>query len=141
MTTRVQRTLSVSNATENLSKVRNFVTQAMRDGGIGSDDENRIILAVDEAVSNIIEHAFETTTQGVIKVDVEVDLSRCCITIHDSGKRFDPLSVVPPDLENHIRSGRKRGLGVFLMRQIMDEVHYHFKADVENVLTLIKNLG
>ncbi|MCZ6689529.1 MAG: ATP-binding protein [Planctomycetota bacterium] len=141
MTTRVQRTLSVSNATENLSKVRTFVTEAMRDGGVGQEDENRIILAVDEAVSNIIEHAFENTIQGIIKVDVEVDPSRCSITIHDSGKRFDPLSVVPPDLENHIRTGQKRGLGVFLMRQIMDEVHYHFKADVENVLTLIKNLG
>ena len=141
MTTRVERTLSVSNATENLSKVRDFVTMATREGGVGPEDENRIILAVDEAVSNIIEHAFENTLQGLIKVELDVDPSRCCITIHDSGKRFDPLSVEPPDLEDHIRSGRKRGLGVFLMRQIMDEVHYHFKADVENVLTLIKNLG
>lgn len=139
--TAIQRTISVSNSTENLSRVRDFVTQTMRDSKILKEDENRIILAVDEAVSNIIEHAFENTLEGTIKVEVEVSQARCRVTIHDSGKKFDPLSVTPPDLEDHIRAGRRRGLGVFLMRQIMDEVKYHYKAGEENVLTLVKNLS
>ena len=137
----IERTLTVTSGTENLSKVRTFVTQAMRDGSVKKEDENPIILAVDEAVSNIIEHAFEYTIEGTIRIEVTVDPKRCQITIHDSGKEFDPLSIEPLDLEAHIQKGRKRGLGVFLMRQIMDEVKYHYKAGVENVLTLVKNLG
>lgn len=139
--TPVQRTISVTNSTENLSKVREFVTKAVRDGQVKREDENRIILAVDEAVSNIIEHAFENAPEGIIRVEVDVDSTRCQVIIHDTGGRFDPLSVAPPDLEDHIRSGRKRGLGIFLMRQIMDEVRYHYKAGVENVLTLVKMLS
>ncbi len=141
MTTRVQRTLSVSNATENLSKVRTFVTEAMRDGGVGQEDENRIILAVDEAVSNIIEHAYENTLDGEITVAVAARDGQFSVTISDQGKQFDPGVIADPDLEEHIKLGKKRGLGLFLMRQVMDEVNFHYREGSENVLTLVKYLN
>ena len=137
----VQRTISVSNATENLSKVREFVTEVMREGNVNREDENRVILAVDEAVSNIIEHAFEHSLKTTIRIEVDVDDKRCQVVILDSGAQFDPLSITPPDLEEHIRAGKQRGLGIFLMRQVMDEVQYHYKAGEENVLTLVKYLS
>ena len=137
----IQRKITVGNSTENLAKVRVFVTQAMRDADVNKEDENRIILAVDEAVSNIIEHAFENTLEGAIKIEIDLDSERCVVVIHDSGKKFDPLSVEPLNLDRHIKAGRKRGLGIFLMRQIMDEVKYHYKTGVENILTLVKNLS
>ena len=131
----------MTNSTENLAKVRDFVTEAMRESNVKKEDENRIILAVDEAVSNIIEHAYENTTRGDIRVVVDINAKRAQLTIHDSGDKFDPLSVEPPVVEEHIKSGRKRGLGIFLMRQVMDEVRYHYLPGQENVLTLVKYLS
>jgi serine/threonine-protein kinase RsbW len=136
--TTLKRTISVTNATSNLARVRDFLTDAARSSGVPHEDENRIILAVDEAVSNIMEHAYENVLEGTIRLDVDVDGGRFTITIHDSGKTFDPSGIPDPDLEEHIRGGKKRGLGLFLMRQVMDEVSFHYRAGGENVLTLVK---
>jgi serine/threonine-protein kinase RsbW len=138
--TTLKREISVTNATGNLARVRDFLTEAARNFGVRHEDENRIILAVDEAVSNIMEHAYENTLEGTIQVAVDIEMNRFTVTIHDKGKRFDPSGISDPDLEEHIRGGKKRGLGLFLMRQIMDEVDFHYKAGGENVLTLVKYL-
>ena len=139
--TTLKRALSVTNETSNLAKVRDFVSEQMREVGVKKEDENRIILAVDEAVSNIIEHAYENTLEGEIKVEVTAGDGQFSVTISDQGKKFDPDVIADPDLEEHIKMGKKRGLGLFLMRQVMDEVNFHYREGAENVLTLVKYLN
>jgi serine/threonine-protein kinase RsbW len=58
--------------------------------------------------------------------------------IRDTGRVFNPESIPNPDMKEHVQRGHKKGLGIFLMRQIMDEVRYKFRDGVKNELTLVK---
>ncbi len=130
--------LVVTSDTKYLMIVRDFVGRLIRRSRLPDDEENKIILAVDEAVSNIIEHGYDSKLEGSIEVEIEADDDQFKIIIRDSGKMFDPEGIQDPDIGDHVSAGRKRGLGIFLMRQIMDEVRYKFQDGVKNELTLVK---
>ncbi len=130
--------LVVTNDTKYLIVVRDFVSRMIKQSRVTREDENKIILAVDEAVTNIIEHGYEPGVEGLIELEIETEETQFKVTIRDSGRVFNPESVPNPDMGKHIKSGRKKGLGIFLMRQIMDEVRYRFKDGVKNELTLVK---
>lgn len=132
-----QRSLSIQSDTEHLHLVRSFVGEAVLQTGFSPEDRNRIVLAVDEAVANVIGHAYEDTPGGPIHVAVDADPTRFRVVIRDRGRPFDPEAIKTPDIRAHVDQGRKNGLGVFLMRKIMDVVAYEFHAD-ENQLTLVK---
>ena len=130
--------LVVTSDTKYLMMVRDFVGQLVRKSRLSSGEENKIILAVDEAVTNIIEHGYGNDPAGRIEIGVEADESRFRIVIRDSGKAFDPDSVASPEMRKHVAAGKKRGLGIFLMRQIMNEVRYQYQGGIRNELTLVK---
>ena len=128
----------VSNDTKHLVVVREFISRLVLQSRLSRDDENKIILAVDEAVTNIIEHGYDEGVEGSIELEVETDGVQFKIMIRDTGRIFNPDTIPMPDLTDHVRAGKKKGLGIFLMRQIMDEVRYRFKDGVKNELTLVK---
>lgn len=130
--------LVVGNDTKHLMVVRDFVTRLIRQSRLAREDENKVVLAVDEAVSNIIEHGYEEGAEGSIELEVEADDSQFKVVIRDTGRLFNPESIPDPNLKDHVQKGQKKGLGIFLMRQIMDEVRYKFKDGVKNELTLVK---
>ncbi|MCR4318503.1 MAG: ATP-binding protein [Planctomycetes bacterium] len=132
-------TLAISNSTENLPKVRSFVLDHFRKGPLPKSEENKIILAVDEAVANIIEHGYPADVRdGKIEVEIVGEMTRFTVYVRDEGSSFDPNSISDVDIENHIKTGKKKGLGVFLMRKIMDEVVYHFEEGKMNELKLVR---
>jgi serine/threonine-protein kinase RsbW len=130
--------LKVDARLENLSKINDFVATAMKQLGIEKNLHN-VQLAVDEACTNIIKHAY-SGRGGMITISCEVEGSYLVITIKDRGKAFDPASVSPPDLESEIHERRVGGLGIHLMRKLMDEVHYTFDAG-GNKLIMKKRLN
>jgi serine/threonine-protein kinase RsbW len=130
--------LVVTNDTKYLIVVRDFVSRMIRQSRVTREDENKIILAVDEAVTNIIEHGYDQGVDGQIELEIESDDSQFKVVIRDTGRVFNPESVPNPDMKEHVKAGRKKGLGLFLMRQIMDEVRYRYKDGVQNELTLVK---
>ncbi len=130
--------LVVTSDTKYLMMVRDFVGQLVRQSRLSSGEENKITLAVDEAVTNIIEHGYGNDPAGRNEIGVEADDSRFRIVIRDSGKAFDPDSVASPEMREHVAAGKKRGLGIFLMRQIMNEVRYQYRGGIRNELTLVK---
>lgn len=134
----VWRQLSIRNQTSNLSLVRRFVGELLDELILPPETRYQIILAVDEAVSNIMEHAYGTGNQGPIHLEVRAVPSRITFRFVDEGRTFQPSNVADPDLAEHFRAGKRKGLGIYLMRQIMDAVDYKF-GDV-NELTLIKRL-
>lgn len=109
-----------------------------RQGGFSDKDVYNIQLATDEAASNMIEHSYENIPDGVIDLScgMEGDLIR--IILVDYGEPFDPSAIPMPDLKADLSDRKIGGLGIFLMRKLMDEVHYEPKADKSNVLTMIK---
>lgn len=130
--------LVVSNDTKHLMLVRDFVSRLIRQSRLAKEEENKVILAVDEAVTNIIEHGYDEGADGSIEIEVEADDEQFKIMIRDSGRVFNPESIPNPDMKEHVVRGHKKGLGIFLMRQIMDEVRYKFRDGVKNELTLVK---
>ncbi len=132
--------LTITNESVHLVMVREFITAWVKQSSVKQKDENKIILAVDEAVSNIIEHAYEENREGTIDVEVNADEERFEVLIRDSGKHFNPEAVQSVDIEQHVKAGKRHGLGIFIMRQIMDEVEYRYKEGCENELRLVKYL-
>lgn len=130
--------LRITNDTKNLMKVREFMSRMIRSSALPPNEENKVILAVDEAVSNIVEHGYEAKIEGYIDITVEITDEQFMIRIVDTGKNFDPERIRDPNILEHVRAGKRKGLGIFLMRQIMDEVRYVFKEGVHNELVLIK---
>lgn len=81
-------------------------------------------LAIDEAVSNLVEHAYEGRADGTFTVRVEADENRFRIEITDTGTRFDPTTAPTPDLEANWNERTVGGLGLHFVRNVMDEVTY-----------------
>jgi serine/threonine-protein kinase RsbW len=133
--------LEVESKTENLSKVREFMSDQVSQSGLQPADRNKVVLAVDEAVSNIIKHAYQEKIEGEIKLEVEFDDEKFRVTILDRGLEFDPGAVTDVDIMEHVKQGRKTGLGIFLMRQIMDEVKYTFREGSDNELFMVKYIS
>ena len=123
---------------EYLDEIREFVGEIARAGGFSDKDVYNIQLAADEAASNIIEHAYENVSDGVLELSCGMRGDVITIILTDHGGTFDPSIVPTPDLKADLSERKIGGLGLFLMRKLMDEVHYESKPEKGNVLTMIK---
>ena len=124
---------------EFLDEIREYVGNIARESGFGDKDVYNIQLATDEAASNIIEHAYENISDGMLELSCGVQSDTIKIILIDHGEPFDPSEIPLPDLKADLSDRKIGGLGIFLMRKLMDEVHYESKADKSNTLTLIKH--
>lgn len=131
--------VSIPSSTDRLSDVRSFIALNARSHGFNEDDVNKITLAVDEACTNIIKHGYNFSPKYTIEVEVNRDGKSFEIIISDHGKQFDPNSVETPDMKEYLTHYRKGGLGMYLMKRIMDKVEFNFKSD-RNTLRMIKTL-
>jgi serine/threonine-protein kinase RsbW len=123
---------------EFLDEIREFVGGIARTGGFSDKDVYNIQLATDEAASNMIEHSYENIPDGVIDLSCGMEGEQIRIVLIDYGEPFDPSAIPLPDLKADLSDRKIGGLGIFLMRKLMDEVHYEPKPDKSNVLTMIK---
>jgi len=123
---------------EYLDEIREFVGGIARQGGFSDKDVYNIQLATDEAASNMIEHSYENIADGVIDLSCGMEGDQLRIVLIDYGEPFDPSAIPLPDLKADLSDRKIGGLGIFLMRKLMDEVHYEPKPDKSNVLTMIK---
>ncbi len=128
----------VESTTANLVVVRKFVTEAALRSGIDEDTTNRIVLAVDEACTNIIRHAYKNISSNPIEVCINQNKNKFEVVITDYGKPFDPNSIKEPDIKDNLKNYKKGGLGMFLMRSLVDEVDYRRDEGQKNVVRLIK---
>ncbi len=126
---------------EFLDEIREFVGEIARANGFSDKDVYNIQLATDEAASNIIEHAYVGMADGVLDLSCGMKKQELVISLIDHGMPFDPADVPLPDLQADLSDRKIVGLGIFLMRKLMDEVHYHSNADKSNILTMIKRKG
>ena len=109
--------MSISNDLAYLAQVRDLVSRSIREGGFPQHFLNRLQIAVDEAVTNIIEHGYADEARGSSTIELHVDVTseRFRIEISDHGRTFDPNQISDIDIQQHVMSGRSGGLGVFLM--------------------------
>ena len=123
---------------DQLDVIRTFAAQAARDGGLDDSDIYSVELCVDEACTNIIEHAYEGIEGGDIEITFDSNGQALTIIIRDHGKPFDPSTLASPDLDADLDSRQVGGLGVFLMKKMMDELRFEPLGESGNVLTMVK---
>jgi len=110
--------------------------------GFGEEDIYKIELAVDEACTNVIRHAYDPNHRRKdIDIDIAVDGKKMTILVIDHGKGFDPAAVPHPDMKEYLSHYRVGGLGIFLMETLMDEVDFDIKPGVRNRVKLVKYIG
>lgn len=125
---------------ESLEKISKFIKECSINAGFDNFTVYTIETAVDEACSNIIEHAYGKENIGDIEISIAENPSNLTIIIKDSGKPFNPKLVPIPNLSTNLFERKGNGLGLYMMKQWMDEVQFEFGEDV-NILKLVKNKG
>jgi anti-sigma regulatory factor (Ser/Thr protein kinase) len=129
--------LTVDGRLENLATITDFVTRAARASGLDEGATFEVQMAVDEACTNIIQHSYGGEGKGEIALRCELVDGDFVITIRDHGRPFDPECVPAPDLTCSLAERREGMLGLYFMRQLMDEVCFRFDAE-GNELTMVK---
>ncbi len=122
---------------EHLKELRDFITRTGRKYGVSERIINAFKLAVDEAGTNIIRHAYRDW-KGDITIRMVIKEKNITVSLIDKGHSFDPNKVSDPDLKRYIDIGKKGGLGIFIMRRMIDDIDYRKTVD-GNELRLIKN--
>lgn len=116
---------------ENLDHVREFVGDAAQKCGLDASAVYSVQLAVDEAFSNIIEHAYGGECLDNIECKCQIAGSGLTVTLRDCGSPFDPSVVPEPDLDAELEDRDIGGLGLYFIRQLMDEVEFSLVPDPE----------
>jgi serine/threonine-protein kinase RsbW len=135
-----QQSLNIESRTEQLIAVREFVSRAALQFGFNEEDVSKIALAVDEACTNIIKHAYRFDPTKSMTISVRGRNGAFEVSILDDGLQFNPGDVRPPDMKEYLTHFRKGGLGVYLMKSLMDKVEYDIKPGKRNEVRLIKYL-
>ena len=129
--------LNITSRPENLSRVAEFIAEVAANFGLTDQETYNIQMAVDEAVTNIIEHAYEGA-EGPIEVVAERHGDDFVVTLRDHGKTFDPTTISEPDVNASLEERDIGGLGLYFMRRLMDEVEFHFNQSGWNELTMLR---
>ena len=131
------RELTVAADESQLSRVRDFIVDACEEAAFSERETSNTKLAVDEACTNIMKHAYDNAGEGEITVSVSIKPGDIKISLADKGKKFDYASVQDPNLDEYVETGRKGGLGIYLINRLMDGVEYR-ASDAGNELILAK---
>jgi serine/threonine-protein kinase RsbW len=99
-----------------------------------------INLALDELFTNIISYAFSDEDEHIIKVTITPRKEEICLCIEDDGMPFNPIEFDTPDVAASVENCKVGGLGIHIMRKLMDDICYQRCGD-KNILTLKKNLS
>ena len=114
-----------------------FVEEVCEAAGFQSGVTLQVQLAVEEAVVNVMKYAYLPDTHGHVTVEAQLRENSLTFILMDSGKPFDPTTVPEPVITLSATQRAIGGLGMHLVRQIMDSVTYA-REDHLNVLTLVK---
>lgn len=122
---------------ESLASISRFIRQVAAQADLDSTVIYRVDAAVDEACSNIIEHAYGDHLTGNIECTCQIDDTALTIILRDDGRPFNPNAIPEPDITAPLEERTDHGLGLLFIRKWMDEVHYEFSGQ-GNTLTLVK---
>lgn len=130
-------TLNVTSRPENLARIAEFIGEVTANFGMTEHETYSIQMAVDEAVTNVIEHAYQSQ-EGPIEVIAQRKGDDFIVTLRDHGRPFDPDKVIEPDIAAPLDEREIGGLGLYFMRRLMDRVDFRFNEDGWNELIMVR---
>ena len=135
----LQRSITLPNDIATISQLSEFVETVCEEKGLDMALTMNLNLALEEAVVNVMSYAYPDS-QGDVKVDIMIDDQKVVSILTDSGIPFDPTTKDDVDTTLSADERPIGGLGIFLVRQIMDSINYE-RVGKQNVLTLIKKFN
>ena len=134
-----QRSLTLPNDVQAVPKLAEFVDIVCETVGFDMGTAMKMNLAIEEAVVNVMNYAYPAGVKGTVNIDAKASAEWVKFIISDSGAPFDPTAKAEVDTTLSAEERGIGGLGIHLIRQIMDSINYE-REDGRNVLTLIKKL-
>ncbi len=131
--------LTVKSSPDELKTVREFVETAARQFGFSRLDIEKIVLATDEACSNIMRHGYDSEPTHAIDISIVTNGRKFTVTLDDNGKSYDLRAHPLPEMKDYFAEHRKGGLGIKIIQMVMDEVDYQ-TTPAKNRLILTKHL-
>jgi serine/threonine-protein kinase RsbW len=125
---------------ENVPLAIDCVNRSAKAAGFDDRTLHQIQVAVDEACANVIQHAYEGLEPGDMEVSCYLDDDKFVVSVRDWGRCFDPDGVLDPDVDAPLEERTLGGLGLFLIRQFMDEAHFSFDPERGNELVMVKGV-
>lgn len=133
--------MTVQATPENIAVVTDFVNAELDHLNCPESSRAQIDIAIDEILGNIANYAYAPEEgPATVRMEAEADPMRISITFIDHGIQYNPLSAEDPDVTLSARERCAGGLGVFMVKNMMDTVTYDYR-DEENILTICKVLG
>ena len=126
---------------ENLPPIREFIRRASINMSLSEDITFAFKIAVDEACTNIIQHGYKGLKPGPIKLIFERDPGRVTLTLYDKGISFNPENAVEADINADWKQRQIGGLGLHMVKEMIDEIQYDSTSERGNCLKLIKNIN
>lgn len=134
------RELTVDAVVESLDAVTDFVDEGLEELDCPMKVMMQINVAVDELFSNIARYAYsDGAGKATVQIDALQDSREAVITFIDQGIPYDPLKKEDPDVTLSANEREVGGLGIFLVKKIMDDMKYEYK-DGQNILKIFKKL-
>ena len=135
-----KRILTLDNDIQQIPQLASFVDAVAEDAGIDFSEAMPLNLALEEAVVNVMQYAYPAGTHGTVTIEALFNKEQLKFIISDSGTPFDPTTKEDVDVSLEVGDREVGGLGIHLIRQIMDDISYEYK-DGKNVLTLHKKIN
>lgn len=132
--------LHVPSSSENLAMIRSFVGEVTYRAHLTEEESLLLAVAVDEACANVIEHAYGHDATKQVTVRAVLDDEAIRFEVIDQGRGFDPAMIEPKDPRQLVKERASGGLGMGLIRRIMDEVVYHIVPGEKNELRMMKRI-
>lgn len=125
---------SIDASTKNLAEVRNFVAEHAANHGFSKQQIADIRLAVDEAITNIIKHAYQGDDSNSIDIEISFEENQICIQLQDTGKTFRMDKFSEPNIKQKIKERKRGGMGLYLIHSLMDDVTYSSRNGMNEML-------
>lgn len=133
------RRITILSRLDNLHRVSDFIEDSLGDFGWERGKIIEVQVAVSEACTNVIHHGYSRDANGIIDISCFPSDNKCIIKLRDYGKPFNPLQVEPPDVKSDLWSRTIGGLGIHLIKNLLDEVRYEYNAEHGcETLTMVK---
>ena len=132
--------LTIPSSTRYLEIVRGFVEKHTLEAGFDNRSVEQFKVAVDEACTNIIKHAYGGNEACELDVRIIIYTDRCTVCIRDEGEAFKPQEYHEPDIFELAKKRQAGGFGVHIMRRLMDHVEYASEGEI-NEVRLTKYIG
>lgn len=133
----MRHSITIPCAKSNLQQIRNFIIEELRIKQLPEIDIHSMVLAVDEVCANLIIHSNNCSLDNSIEVIMVIKKNKIVFDIIDHGVGFDIRNYPEPDIKEIIKAKKKGGVGLMLVKRIMDEIDFIKKKD-HSVVRLTK---